>query len=137
MTPEQKKRAAEVLAAWRATAYALHGDAMADLLQEMVDAPEHEPEPVAYQYVESGKPIPSFQVKAPEPKYAHFYRKLYAAPPAPSAPEDVVRDAVAAEREACAKLCDEQHDRARTSTGASRANSCAVAIRARGEKGQS
>ena len=42
----------------------------------------------------------------------------------------------AAEREACAKLCDEQHDRARTSTGASRANSCASAIRARGEKGQ-
>jgi len=43
----------------------------------------------------------------------------------------------AAEREACAKLCDEQHDRARTSTGAARANFCAEAIRARGEKGQS
>ena len=63
---------------------------------------------------------------------------LALAAPAPAEPpEDVVRDAVAAEREACAKLCDEQHDRARTSTGASRANSCAVAIRARGEKGQS
>ena len=45
MTPEQKHRAAELLSAWRATAYALHADRMADLLQELVDAPE--PEPVA------------------------------------------------------------------------------------------
>ena len=43
MTAEQKQRAAELLAAWRATAYALHADRMADLLQELVDAPEAEP----------------------------------------------------------------------------------------------
>jgi hypothetical protein len=41
---------------------------------------------------------------------------------------------VQAEREACAKVCDEQHNRARTSTGAARADACAVAIRARGNK---
>lgn len=39
MNEEQKKRAAELLTAWRATAYALHGDAMADLLQELIAAP--------------------------------------------------------------------------------------------------
>ena len=43
MNAEQKQRAAELLAAWRATAYALHADRMADLLQELVDAPEAEP----------------------------------------------------------------------------------------------
>ncbi len=41
-----------------------------------------------------------------------------------------VADAVLAEREACAKVCDAQHDRARTSTGACRADACAKAIRA-------
>ena len=46
MTPEQKKRAAELLAAWRATAYALHGDAMAALMEELINAPE--PEPFGY-----------------------------------------------------------------------------------------
>jgi hypothetical protein len=40
---------------------------------------------------------------------------------------------LAAEREACAKLCDDQHDKARTSTGAARANACAAAIRARSQ----
>jgi len=40
---------------------------------------------------------------------------------------------VAQEREACAKVCDDQHDKARTSTGAARANACAAAIRARGQ----
>ena len=43
MNEEQKQRAVESLAAWRATAYALHADRMADLLQELVDAPEAEP----------------------------------------------------------------------------------------------
>lgn len=43
----------------------------------------------------------------------------------------------AAEREACAKICDEQYMRARTSPDAVRANACAERIRARGEKGQS
>jgi len=38
----------------------------------------------------------------------------------------------AAEREECAKVCDKQHDRAKTSTGAARAAACAAAIRARG-----
>ena len=51
-------------------------------------------------------------------------------------PEQLERFAAivaAAEREACAKVCDAQHDRARTSTGALRALACAAAIRARGQ----
>ena len=36
--------------------------------------------------------------------------------------------------EKAAELCDGQHDRARTSTGAARANSCAAAIRKLKEK---
>jgi hypothetical protein len=39
--------------------------------------------------------------------------------------------AVAQERERCAAICDDQSDRARTSTGASRADNCARRIRAR------
>jgi hypothetical protein len=38
------------------------------------------------------------------------------------------------EREACARVCDYQHDRARTPSGAARANACAAAIRARGQQ---
>lgn len=41
--------------------------------------------------------------------------------------------AVAAERETCAKLCDEQHDRARSMQGAVRSYACSEAIRARGQ----
>ena len=43
MTADQKQRANGLLSAWRATAYALHGDRMAALLQELADgydAPE-------------------------------------------------------------------------------------------------
>lgn len=40
MNADQKQRANELLSVWRATAYALHGDRMADLLQELVDAPD-------------------------------------------------------------------------------------------------
>lgn len=62
MNAEQKQRAAELLAAWRATAYALHADRMADLLQEMVGAPEAEPFAVihldgSFVHVEFKQPI--------------------------------------------------------------------------------
>ncbi len=40
-----------------------------------------------------------------------------------------IEQAILNEREQCAKVCDEQHDRARTSTGAARADACAAAIR--------
>jgi hypothetical protein len=54
--------------------------------------------------------------------------------PIPVTMEELSRFAAlvrADEREACAKLCDDQHDKARTSTGAARANACAAAIRER------
>ena len=74
MTPEQKHRAAELLSAWRATAYALHADRMAALLQELVDAPE--PEPVAY--IEHHKGGDNLVWDNPGGKYS----VLYTAPPA-------------------------------------------------------
>ena len=40
----------------------------------------------------------------------------------------------AKEREACAMICDEQHDKARTTPGAARAMFCAERIRARCQK---
>lgn len=43
----------------------------------------------------------------------------------------VARAVIAAEREACARICDKQYERARTSTGAARADACATAIRSR------
>ena len=55
----------------------------------------------------------------------------------PSTLERFAALVAAAEREECAKICDTQHDAARTSPGAARANMCAERIRARGEKGQS
>lgn len=88
MNAEQKQRAVELLAAWRATAYALHADRMADLLQELVDVPEVEP--VGYT-----NEIELFYVKTAEKKdpCGAFWRlsdedaviALYTAPPAPSA----------------------------------------------------
>lgn len=47
-------------------------------------------------------------------------------------PPGALGEAVAAEREACALICDEQHDKARTSPGAARALFCADRIRQRG-----
>ena len=62
-------------------------------------------------------------------------------------PEAVVRDAVAAEREACAKVCEKISDEYDENEGlkyaelrtdaATGCGDCAAAIRARGEKGQS
>lgn len=46
MNTEQKQRAKDLIAAWKSTAYALHADRMAALLQEIIEAPEAEP--VAY-----------------------------------------------------------------------------------------
>ena len=86
MNAEQKQRAAELLAAWRATAYALHGDRMADLLQELVGAPDAEPFAVihldgSFVHVEFKQPI------AGTGKF-----EVYAAPPVSS-----VQDSVASE----------------------------------------
>ena len=81
MNAEQKQRAVELLAAWQATAYALHADRMVNLLQEMVDAPEVEPFAVihldgSFVHVEFKQPI------AGTGKF-----EVYAAPPAPSVPD--------------------------------------------------
>ena len=51
--------------------------------------------------------------------------------PYPQADEQFLADYANLVIEMCAKVCDEQHDRARTSTGAARADACAAAIRAK------
>jgi len=78
MNAEQKQRAADLLSAWRATAYALHGDRMAALLQELVDAPE--PEPFGY-----FKSEPFGWTDCAETDDGAI--ALYTAPPAPSVPD--------------------------------------------------
>ena len=51
--------------------------------------------------------------------------------PQPVAEGPNADELIATEREACAQICDKQYERARTSTGAARADACATAIRAR------
>ena len=82
MTPEQKQRAAELLSAWRATAYALHADRMAALLQEMVDAPE--PDPVARV---TGYYAGYLSIATVDGRVLPAGTALYLAPPAPSVPD--------------------------------------------------
>ena len=82
MTPEQKHRAAELLSAWRATAYALDADRMAALLQELVDAPE--PEPVARV---TGYYAGHLSIATVDGRVLPAGTALYLAPPAPSVPD--------------------------------------------------
>lgn len=82
MTAEQKQRAADLLAAWRATAYALHADRMADLLQELVDAPEAEPVARVTGYYAGYLSISTIDGRVLPAGTA-----LYLAPPAPSVPD--------------------------------------------------
>jgi hypothetical protein len=86
MTAEQKQRAAELLAAWRATAYALHGDRMAALQQELVDAPE--PEPVAKTTGYYGGHL---TISTVDGRVLPFGTALYLAQPAPSVPDGWMR----------------------------------------------
>lgn len=88
MNAEQKQRAVELLAAWRATAYALHADRMDDLLQELVDAPEAEPFAIihldgSFVHVEFKQTI------AGTGKF-----EVYASPPVPSVPDSVASEPV-------------------------------------------
>jgi len=80
MNADQKQRAAELLSAWRATAYALHADRMADLLQELVDAPT--PKPFGYFKAE-----PFGWTDCAETDDGAI--ALFAAPPAPSVPDEL------------------------------------------------
>ena len=86
MTAEQKQRAADLLAAWRATAYALHADRMADLLQELVDAPEAEPVARVTGYYAGYLSISTIDGRVLPAGTA-----LYLAPPAPSVPDGWMR----------------------------------------------
>ena len=88
MTAEQKQRAADLLAAWRATAYALHADRMVALLQELVDAPEAEPVAWVLGYYAGYLSIATVDGRGLPTGTA-----LYTAPPAPSLLDDVARDA--------------------------------------------
>lgn len=83
-------------------------------------------------------PIPMPEPELVEAEMAAYYRGAYidgaeAKERLKAFAAAVAAQARAEEREACARLCDEQHDRARTGPGAHRADCCARAIRARGE----
>lgn len=82
MNAEQKQRANELLSAWRATAYALHGDRMADLLQELVDAPEVEPVARVTGYYAG-----YLSLATVDGRVLPAGTELYLAPPAPSVPD--------------------------------------------------
>lgn len=84
MNAEQKQRAVELLSAWRVTAYALHADRMADLLQEMVDAPEAEP----IAYIEHHKGGDNLVWDNPGGKYS----VLYTAPQPPKLSDERIRE---------------------------------------------
>lgn len=82
MNAEQKQRAADLLSAWQATAYALHGDAMADLLQEMADAPEVKPAAWVLGYYAG-----YLSVATVDGRVLPTGTALYTAPPEPSVPD--------------------------------------------------
>ena len=77
MNAEQKQRVVELLSAWRVTAYALHADRMADLLQELVCAPEAEP----FAVIHLGGSFVHVEFKQPISGTGKF--EVYAAPPVP------------------------------------------------------
>lgn len=54
--------------------------------------------------------------------------------PMPAPTPQAIADAIAAEREACAKACELKRDVAITQSGAERAQACTDAIRARGQQ---
>jgi hypothetical protein len=104
MTEEQKERANGLLSAWRATAYALHACRMAELLQELVDAPEVLPatnpsqisslaEPVAWMYEDNfGTHFTEDYSKFPNNPGILSFTPLYGgAQPAPSVPDGWIR----------------------------------------------
>jgi len=91
MNAEQKQRAKDLIVAWKSTAYALHADRMAALLQELVEAAEVEPalvvevEPDYWHrghYCEGSKPY----INPLEVWKLPVGTKLYTVPPAQSEP---------------------------------------------------
>ena len=92
MNEEQKQRAKDLIVAWKSTAYALHADRMAALLQELIEAPEPQPvlvvkvEPDYWHrghYCEGSKPY----INPLEVWKLPVGTKLYTVPPAPSVPD--------------------------------------------------
>ena len=81
MTPEQKQRAAQLLAEWNANLDDAGRD-MAALLQELVDAPE--PEPVARV---TGYYAGYLTIATVDGRVLPAGTALYLAPPAPSVPD--------------------------------------------------
>ena len=82
MTPEQKQHAIALVKAWDKTAYGMHADAMAALLQEMVDA--HEPKPVARV---TGYYAGYLSIATVDGRVLPAGTALYLAQPAPSVPD--------------------------------------------------
>ena len=95
MNAEQKQQAIALVKAWGKTAYGMHADAMAALLQELVDAPEVLPATNPSQISSSAEPFGYFKA---EPfgwtdcaETDDGAIALYTAPPAPSVPDGWIR----------------------------------------------
>ena len=80
MTPEQKQHAIALVKAWGKTAYGMHADAMAALLEELINAPESEP--VAYA---TGYYAGCLSIATIDGRVLPAGTALYLAPPAPPA----------------------------------------------------
>lgn len=116
MNAEQKQRAADLLSAWRATAYALHADRMADLLNELLAATNPaqisslaEPQPPAPSVPDGWQWVPieptpemlragatrytAYRVDAGSAMFYAYAAMLEAAPTPAEPPADVARDA--------------------------------------------
>ena len=144
MTADQKQRANGLLSAWRATAYALHGDRMAALLQELADgydAPESLAATNPSQISSSAEPFGYFKA---EPfgwtdcaETDDGAIALYTAPPAPSVPP--VRSTGQWESSRIADYNRGWNDcrEAMLAATPTPPEPPAAAIRTRGEKGQS
>ena len=95
------------------------------VLDAALAEPEQKPEPVAWMYVNSEGECEQIEYETP-PAGDDSITPLYAAPPEP----DAIARAVEAEREACAKVCEEVGNR----DSDNHAWDAAYVIRARGSK---
>ena len=87
MNAEQKQQAIALVKAWGKTAYGMHADAMAALLQEMVDA--HEPKPVARV---TGYYAGYLSIATVDGSVLPAGTALYAAPPAPKLSDERIME---------------------------------------------
>jgi hypothetical protein len=99
MNAERKQRAKDLIVAWKSTAYALHADRMAALLQELVEAAEVEPVAKTTGYYSGHLTISTVDGRVLPAGTA-----LYLAPPAPIVPEPLTDSFVQTVPDKCDRI---------------------------------